>query len=205
MSHPKTKLVACKKCSKSWMMRSDGFSKYKGLCRSCATTTQMIGNTFNKGKHLSSIHKLHISISGKGKQAGLRHPMFGKTHSQETRKKISHGVLVSFTPEVKIKMSTAHKGEKSSTWKGGVTPQNELIRRSSTYRIWRKAVFGRDNFACIFGGKEHGNRLHADHIKPFAVYPELRFAIDNGRTLCENCHRKTDTYGRKKPQFILMK
>jgi len=57
--------------------------------------------------------------------------------------------------------------------------------------------FERDNFQCVFGGKEHSNDLRADHIKPFALYPELRFEIDNGRTLCESCHRKTDTFGSK--------
>lgn len=78
-------------------------------------------------------------------------------------------------------------------WKGGVTPINQQIRQSEEYKLWRVAVFQRDNYTCIWCGQV-GGQLNADHIKPFAVYPELRFAIDNGRTLCIDCHKTTDSY-----------
>jgi hypothetical protein len=71
---------------------------------------------------------------------------------------------------------------------------SERIRKSPEYKLWRTAVYERDNYTCIWCGIK-GNKLNADHIKPFAQFPELRFAIDNGRTLCVDCHRKTDTYG----------
>ena len=40
--------------------------------------------------------------------------------------------------------------------------------------------------------------LEADHIKDFALYPKERLNINNGRTLCKSCHKKTDNYGFKK-------
>lgn len=87
-------------------------------------------------------------------------------------------------------------GSKNHAWKGGVVPEHKKIRNSTEYKLWRESVFVRDNFTCVWCG-EKGCILNADHIKPFAKYPALRFAIDNGRTLCVPCHKKTDTFGNK--------
>jgi 5-methylcytosine-specific restriction endonuclease McrA len=85
------------------------------------------------------------------------------------------------------------RGDKNVNWRGGVSPLNVKIRGSKEYRIWRSAVLERDGYRCVWCGSN--GSLHADHIKPFALFPELRFAIDNGRTLCIPCHKSTDTYG----------
>lgn len=104
------------------------------------------------------------------------------------------------TIETRKKISTALSGEKSRFWKGGVTSEKKKIKNSLEYRLWRESVFNRDNYTCIWCGyKSKRGRLldiHADHIKTWEDSPELRFAIDNGRTLCVPCHRTTSTWGR---------
>jgi hypothetical protein len=90
------------------------------------------------------------------------------------------------------------RGPLSSNWKGGITPINKIIRGSVEYIEWRKSVFERDNYTCVFCGARNGNGrtvvLNADHIKPFATYPELRLELSNGRTLCRPCHKTTFVY-----------
>lgn len=83
--------------------------------------------------------------------------------------------------------------ENNPFWKGGVSPINRIIRSSKEYKLWRNAVLERDNYTCIWC--KSNQNLQADHIKRFSDFPELRFAIDNGRTLCLNCHKTTDTWG----------
>lgn len=89
------------------------------------------------------------------------------------------------------------RGKEHHSWKGGVNDINNTIRNSKESKLWRVAVFERDDYTCRFCGVR-GGTLNADHIKPFAYFPELRFAIDNGRTLCVPCHRSTNTWGNKK-------
>lgn len=64
------------------------------------------------------------------------------------------------------------------------------------YRLWREAVFRRDDFTCQ-SCSIRGGALEADHIKPWNAYPDLRYDVTNGRTLCQGCHRATPTFGRK--------
>ena len=84
--------------------------------------------------------------------------------------------------------------ENNPNWKGGIKPLNLIIRSSKEYKNWREEIFKRDNYTCQHcGAKSKKNnyiRIEAHHIKPFATFPELRFVIDNGLTLCKKCHSK---------------
>ena len=105
----------------------------------------------------------------------------GKYHSENT----------------KIKMyNSSRKGESSPFWRGGTTKESLAARSSFKYRLWRKAVFERDNYTCqeCKRKEEVSGKLNAHHIKAFSIYKELRLMLSNGITLCEECHRKTDTY-----------
>ena len=100
--------------------------------------------------------------------------------------------------EHKAKLKIARKKIPIRNWKGGIIPINTKIRTSIEFRLWREAVFARNNWVCQ-KCKIRGNcYLIAHHIQNFAQYPELRFAINNGITFCKNCHKLFHKkYGRK--------
>lgn len=164
------------------------------------------GKIFNPAKKFQKSCSQHCAMVGTKRRLGSR-------MSEEARKKSSKGWFKngqsSWNKGTKGVVSGYWTGKKRAgisgarhhNWKGGITSINEKIRKSLEYKLWRKAVFERDNYTCIWcgtkfiKGKTGKVKLHADHIKPFAHYPELRLELSNGRTLCELCHETTDTYG----------
>ena len=93
------------------------------------------------------------------------------------------------------------RGENHPMWNGGSKDERNNLMQQIEYKNWRKEVFERDNYACQICGirakKGLGKRvsLEADHIKPWATFPNLRYVIDNGRTLCRSCHMQTPSWG----------
>jgi len=80
-----------------------------------------------------------------------------------------------------------NSGENHYNWKGGITPEVMKIRNSKSYKEWRTAVFERDDYTCQCCG-QRGGKLTAHHIYSFSSNEDRRLDINNGITLCENCH-----------------
>lgn len=123
----------------------------------------------------------------------------GRVHTAATREKCRQR-KIGYTPSIeqRRKQSEAQRGAKCYRWRGGRTSESERIRKSVDYKIWREAVYRRDNYTC-----QHcltrGGKLNADHIFPFSTFPTLRLKLHNGQTLCVECHKKTPSYLHKMP------
>ena len=62
----------------------------------------------------------------------------------------------------------------------------ESTRRVSLYKKWTKDVIERDKNICQWCHTPEN--LVAHHIKEWNEYPDLRFVLENGLTLCRSCH-----------------
>jgi len=151
------------------------------------------------GRKLSEETKKKISEKQKGRkhapQEGFRKGCIPHLSTHANRFKPG---LVPYNKGVK---RPDISGEKHPNWQGGKTSEAMKIKNSLEYKQWRTAVFTRDGFKCVACGDARGGNLEADHIKPQSRFPELRFDVANGRTLCKPCHQQTETYGfwRKNP------
>jgi 5-methylcytosine-specific restriction endonuclease McrA len=61
-------------------------------------------------------------------------------------------------------------------------------RKDPQHKVWRNKVFIRDDFTCQICNHK-GDELNAHHLYSFKKYEELRYEVDNGITLCGDCHR----------------
>jgi 5-methylcytosine-specific restriction endonuclease McrA len=109
----------------------------------------------------------------------LREKALGRKISDETKRKIL---------DTKRKNGTLPKGKRHYRWKGGRSWERF---KNPEYIGWRNAVLERDGYVCQHCGrqcKRYERGLAAHHIKPYAEFPDLRYQIANGLTLCRQCH-----------------
>lgn len=89
-------------------------------------------------------------------------------------------------------------GENNPSWKGGKTKEYRRLRGTRRWSSWRRSVFERDDYTCKMPGcGKRGGSLEPHHIYGFTDYPLLRFCVDNGITLCRDCHQKTKGHESK--------
>jgi 5-methylcytosine-specific restriction endonuclease McrA len=79
-------------------------------------------------------------------------------------------------------------GENNINYKHGLSSVREPRDLTKVNR-WRRRVYEKDGYKCKRCGYDKGKRLQAHHIKSWIKYPESRFNLDNGVTLCIPCHR----------------
>ncbi|MFA7101508.1 MAG: HNH endonuclease [Bacilli bacterium] len=72
-------------------------------------------------------------------------------------------------------------------WQGGLSLERDKISQTKEYQQWRMSIFQRDYFICQCC-ESKSNKLNAHHIQNFSNFPDLRLDINNGITLCEDCH-----------------
>jgi len=192
-------------------------SRYANRCSSCAGKNRKVNITTIK-KISNSLIKHLVSEETKMKQQKSAIKRFQDPKERKKLSKAHKGKILSKQHKEKISLALGGTG----------IPYEKLklvfaIRCFSEYKKWRFEVFKRDNYTCQ-ECKKNGCYLEAHHKKSFAeilseflkIYDQfspiedketlIRLAmkykdfwnIDNGQTLCEDCHKLTDNYGTKK-------
>lgn len=204
--NPTIKKDACKKCTSKKTMESNLINYNVHSVRQIPDVNQKITNFVRE--NVDEIQKK--AKQGVLKKYGVENPF----QSEEIKKKIKEQNLEKYGVEFNIQRKEVvekalatkeerygkgnenilfenRRKENHPNWKGGISDENHILRTSDRYKTWRMSIFKKSNFKCERCGilSSKGIPLNAHHIYDWKNHIELRFDIDNGITLCENCHR----------------
>ena len=162
--------------------------------------------------------KKKISLSKLGKN--IKSTPKSKAHIEAIRKTLRKGKYIpcsicgknkyyspsKIKPGKKYYCSQACNGKSNiginnHKWKGGRSRALKDGYYTQEYKNWRKNVFERDEYTCLLCFKSN-TYLVAHHILGFADYPDSKYDIDNGMTLCEECHKSIHFGNNKNLQEV---
>ena len=182
----------CRVCGKTfsakWGVSWKQWKKSFWCSRKCFNSTR-------RERKISHEHKIRISRS-----------LMGRIVSKETRRKISlanTGKTATAITRERLRMShlgipnknkgikrPTHSGENHWNWKKDRTQikVGDRFLNDPLQKGWRKAVKNRDGWKCRIANNNCFGKLEAHHILPWSEFPELRYQINNGVTLCHFHH-----------------
>ena len=96
------------------------------------------------------------------------------------------------TSEAKIKRSNSLSGKNNPRY---IKDRSKVIKRPME-GAWRKAVFEKDNYTCKVC-EQYGGKLNAHHVAPYKEFPQFREEVNNGKALCEPCHKEVHAVAKK--------
>lgn len=156
-----------------------------GRCLNRCVSCSLKGNKYLLGRKQSEAHKKKISVAH-----------LGKKKSAEHAKNI--GLARKGVPMPQIAGENHYRWIKDrSSVKLGDRFLNDPLQKQ-----WRKEVKSRDGWVCRIADVNCDGRLEAHHILPWSKFPELRYKVNNGITLCRFHHpRKMDDVMKLSPFF----
>lgn len=134
--------------------------------------------TTRRGWQPSEETRMKMSISAKQRIAEGRGGGFRKGYQP--------------SPETLAKMRANHadvNGERNPGWRGGTSQNYHPLTRTVEWRQWARMVRLRDDYTCRTCGLRK-TRMDAHHLVSAMDFPERRFDLENGITLCQSCHAK---------------
>lgn len=120
----------------------------------------------------------------------------GRKRTEATKAKF-RALHANRSPMYRARIADAKRGAKNPMWKGGATPERHAAKSIQ----WAAAVKKRDAYTCQQCGLKAKRGLEAHHIFSFKKYPEKRYDVENGVTLCKPCH--WSLYGKTEPANLL--
>lgn len=185
---PRLLLKQCFICNKEFKVEKSRKDTAKYCSKRCFGANQKTFYQQSRNRFFCKLCKVEFyrkpSINSSFCSAPCRAKFIGQTKvgiplSEETKKKMSNAQLGKKHPE--------YSGANHWNWKGG---KQKDRHKGTQYARWRKQVFERDNYTCQDCGAT--GYLNAHHLLSWVNFPELRFDINNGITVCVSCHAKRD-------------
>ena len=207
------RMYCSRKCSQLSQIR-----RIKVHCLHCNKEFEKIESEINNGR--GRFCSKDCMYKGRKRPKGLKYNIKKENSTWFKKGHITWNIGKPWDSKFKKKMSESCKGnrnspktefkkgqtskDKNANWKGGITPLTRHIRQLDEYKKWIKKVFQRDKFTCKLCGVRGSVYLHAHHIYKFkdilsknnikniedAINCKFLWNINNGVTLCKECHKK---------------